>query len=82
MPKLQSIIFLYISVRHPVGASPAQRKEAQTRANKIYSQVKKSKKLFSELVTLYSDDKLIGADFREPGSGSHLSGSVQGFRHA
>lgn len=49
--------YFYISVHHPVNPTPAQIKEALSRAKKIHAQVKKSKKPFQELVVLYSDDK-------------------------
>lgn len=52
--------FFYISVNHPIGPTAAQIKEAENRANKIYAQVKKSKKEFSELVALNSDERNLG----------------------
>jgi len=50
----------YISIYHPLNPNPKQKKEAATRAKKIYAQVKKSKKPFTELVALTSDDKYGG----------------------
>ncbi len=45
--------------------TPAQRTEALDRANKVFEEVKKSKRPFTELVKLYSDDPLskqVGGD--------------------
>ena len=50
----------FIGVFHPIGPSKSQIQEAKNRADKIYTQVIKSKKPFVELVTLYSDDKSNG----------------------
>lgn len=52
--------FFYISVNHPIGPTAAQIKEAENRAKKVYEQVKKSSKDFSELVSLNSDEKNLG----------------------
>lgn len=52
--------FFFISINHPVNATAKQKTEAKKRAQKVYSQVTKSKKNFAELVNLYSDDKLSG----------------------
>ena len=52
--------FFYISIHHPLNPSANQKKEAASRAKKVYSQVKNSKKSFPELVTLTSDDKYGG----------------------
>ncbi len=52
--------FFYISIFHPLKPTPAQQKEAKVRANKVYSQVKNSKKSFTDLVTLTSDEKYNG----------------------
>lgn len=52
--------FFYISVNHPIGPTAAQIKEAENRARKIYAQVRKSKKEFTELVALNSDEKNLG----------------------
>ena len=51
----------FITVQHPINPSPKQINEAKERANKIYSQIIRSKKSFLELVALYSDDKNNGA---------------------
>ena len=53
--------FHYISVNWPVNPSAKQKQEAKSRAQKIYSQVVKSKKSFPELVSLMSDEKILGA---------------------
>ena len=53
--------FNYIAVNHPINPSPTQVNEAKTRAEKIYKQVRSSKKPFGELVVLHSDDKVLGA---------------------
>ena len=50
----------FISVFHPIGPTKSQVQEAKKRAQQIYTQVKKSKKPFVELVSLYSDDKSNG----------------------
>ena len=55
----------HILIRFPANTTPAQVSEAKTRANKIYSEVIKSKRPFYELVQLYSDDDLtkpVGGD--------------------
>lgn len=52
--------FFYISINHPIGPTEAQIEEAKNRANKIYAQVKKSDKEFTELVALNSDEKNLG----------------------
>ena len=54
-------IYNYISINHPINPSPAQIKEAKTRAKQVHRQVVSSKKPFGELVALHSDDKLLGA---------------------
>ena len=52
--------YFYISINHPIGPTEAQIKEAESRAAKVFAQVKKSKKDFTELVSLNSDEKLLG----------------------
>ena len=52
--------YFYISINHPVGPTEAQIKEAGNRAAKVFAQVRKSKKDFTELVSLNSDEKLLG----------------------
>ena len=52
--------FFYISVNHPVGPTPSQIREAESRANKISAQIRKSKKEFTELVRLNSDEQFVG----------------------
>ena len=52
--------FNFISVNYPLNPSPAQIKSAKARADKIYKQVRSSKKPFGELTALYSDDKILG----------------------
>ena len=54
-------VYNYIAVNHPINPSPAQIKEAKTRAQQIHRQVVSSKKPFGELVALLSDDKILGA---------------------
>ena len=50
----------FIAINHSIAPNTTQIKEAQTRANKVYKSVSKSKKPFLELVALYSDDKANG----------------------
>lgn len=50
----------FIVISFPANPSASQIKEAKTRATKIYTEVKKSKKAFSELVDIYSDDRISG----------------------
>ncbi len=52
--------FFYISIYHPVNPSPVQKKEATTRSRKVHAQIRSSKKPFTELVALTSDDKYGG----------------------
>ena len=52
--------FNFILISHPTNATPTNIKEARTRANKIYREVKKSKKAFNELIDIYSDDRISG----------------------
>ncbi|MGI9548808.1 MAG: peptidylprolyl isomerase [Bdellovibrionales bacterium] len=52
--------FNYISIYHPINPTSAQKKEASSRAQKIYKQVRASKKSFTELIPLVSDDKYGG----------------------
>ena len=52
--------FFYISINHPIGPTEAQIKEAETRARQVYEQVRKSKKDFTELIALNSDEKNLG----------------------
>lgn len=47
----------HILIQIPQGATAAQKAEAKERADKILKEVKSSKKSFSELVALYSDDQ-------------------------
>ena len=54
-------IYNYIAINHPINPSPAQIKEAKTRAKQVHKQVVSSKKPFGELVVLHSDDKMLGA---------------------
>ena len=50
----------FILIGFPAEPNPGQIKEAQTRAQKIYADVKKSKKPFVALVDIYSDDRIGG----------------------
>ena len=50
----------FIAINHSIAPNTTQIQEAQTRANKVYKSVSKSKKPFLELVALYSDDKANG----------------------
>ena len=50
----------FIVISFPPEPNTTQLKEAQSRAMKIYKEVKKSKKPFPELVDIYSDDRLTG----------------------
>ena len=52
--------FNYIVITIPIGPNAAQMKEARRRANKIYNEVKRSKKPFNELIDIYSDDRISG----------------------
>ena len=52
--------YFYISINHPVGPTKAQIREAESRAQKVFAQVKNSKKEFTELVALNSDEKVLG----------------------
>ena len=52
--------YFYISIKYPVGPTTAQIKEAETRAKKVFAQIKNSKKEFTELVALNSDEKILG----------------------
>ena len=52
--------FHFIVINTPIEATPAQSREALSRAKKIYSTVRKSKKPFTELVNIYSDDRISG----------------------
>lgn len=59
------IRFSHILFELKPNPTPEQRKEALDRANKIFDEVKKSKRPFPELVKLYSDDPLskqVGGD--------------------
>lgn len=48
----------HILIELKSGATDEQRTEAKKRANELFSEVKKSKRPFEELVKLYSDDSL------------------------
>ncbi len=48
----------HILIEYKPGATPQQVSEAKKRADEIYSEVRKSKRPFEELVKLYSDDAL------------------------
>lgn len=48
----------HILIEVKAGATAEQKAEAKKRANEIFSEVKKSKRPFEELVKLYSDDPL------------------------
>ena len=50
----------FIVISMPIDPNPKQIKEAQTRALKIYNDVKNSKKNFLELIDIYSDDRISG----------------------
>ena len=50
----------FILIGFPAEPKPGQIKEAKTRAQKIYADVKKSKKPFVDLVDIYSDDRIGG----------------------
>ena len=52
--------FFYISFNHPVSPNAAQIKEAESRAKKVSAHIRKSKKEFTELVRLNSDEQLVG----------------------
>ena len=63
--------FFYISINHPIGPTAAQIQEAENRAQKVYAQVKKSKKEFTELVALNSDEKKSRCLATQPISSEH-----------
>lgn len=50
----------FIVISFPAEPNATQIREARSRAIKIYNEVKKSKKSFSKLVDIYSDDRLSG----------------------
>ena len=50
----------FIVISFPAEPKPNQTKEARSRATKIYNEVRKSKKPFTELIDIYSDDRLSG----------------------
>ena len=50
----------FIIISFPTDPSPSQLNEAKSRAMKIYNEVRKSKKTFTDLVDIYSDDRLNG----------------------
>ena len=50
----------FILIGFPAEPNPGQIKEAQSRAQKIYLDVKKSKRPFLDLVDIYSDDRIGG----------------------
>lgn len=52
--------FNFILISFPVNPTSAQVKEARSRANKIYREVRSSKKPFNELIDIYSDDRIGG----------------------
>ena len=52
--------FHYIAIHHPLNPTAAQKKEALKRAQKVYKQIRNSKKSFLELISLTSDEKLLG----------------------
>ena len=52
--------FNFILVSLPISPTAAQTKEARGRANKIYREVRKSKKPFNALIDIYSDDRISG----------------------
>ena len=50
----------FITINLPDNPNATQIKETKARATKIYNEVKKSKKAFTDLVDIYSDDRLSG----------------------
>ena len=50
----------FILISFPTNPTPSQINEARSRATKIYNEIKGSKKPFSGLVDIYSDDRISG----------------------